>query len=200
MFRNFWNGKKEKRTNYLKIFLNKLYRVSSIFDKNRFIINQKAATFARIHTSMMMTIHIYVYCTYISHHWYSFSMLNRGHVMIDKWATNGDSDVSQFRSDSRRARAAKQIRLVDRSRGSIILITPKWNRITNFQFREFVKTFSFLFFSIVKSFNTNRLIERFNDFLSISWIFNLLDLHNTIQHHSLYQYILDINIASKRPQ
>lgn len=51
--------------------------------------------------------------------------------MIDKWATNGDSDVSQFRSDSRSARAAKQIRLVDR-RGDIILIKPKRNHVTNF--------------------------------------------------------------------
>lgn len=37
----------KRRTNYLKIFLNKSYQVSPIFDKNlsRFIINQKAATY-----------------------------------------------------------------------------------------------------------------------------------------------------------
>lgn len=60
--------------------------------------------------------------------------------MIDKWATNGDSDVSQFRSDSRRARAAKQIRLVDR-RGDIILIKLKRKSCYEFSISKFVKTF-----------------------------------------------------------
>lgn len=147
----------------------------------------------------MMTIYICTY-TYISHYWYSFSMLNRGHVMIDKWATNGDSDVSQFRSDSRSARAAKQIRLVDR-RGDIILIRPKRNHVTNFQFRNLLK------YKRSKLFNSLEMIFlkwRFTFFRTVRInakpIYSQRLICTTPSSNTSLHLMLEINITSRRSQ